>query len=175
MTHSVLEEYARCAAAFRNSDGPEGLYRAVEGALGRLIGHQLFTLLIVVGDGTEVERVWTSNPQAYPLTGRKAMGPTPWGDHVLGGRNAWLGNDAEAIRWAFPDHELITGLGLGSCINVPVVAFGRTLGTMNILDSAGAYLPEQVDTASLFAPLLALPFQNATGGSVRTEAAMRRG
>jgi DNA-binding IclR family transcriptional regulator len=35
-------------------------------------------------------------------------------------------------------------LGLGSCINVPVVGDGRVLGTVNILAEAGHFTPEKL-------------------------------
>lgn len=154
----LIDELRLCAAALGDPAGPPNLYQAAQTALQRLIGHRLFTLLVTIAEGTEVERIWSSDEGAYPVTGRKRMGPTPWGDLVLKGRQPWLGNDAAAIRWAFPDHELIASLGLASCINIPVVAFGRTLGTINILDREGAYAPGDVATAGLFAPVLAIPF-----------------
>ena len=166
---TATDELRLCAAALGDPTGPDGLYRAVQASLGRLIGHRLFTLLITIEGGAEVERVWSSDEASYPLTGRKRMGPTPWGDHVLRSRRPWLGDGAEAIRWAFPDHALIASLGLACCINVPVVAFGRTLGTMNLLDREGAYGPADVEAASLFAPVLAAPFLLA--GSARAAVA----
>lgn len=159
----ILDELRACAAALGDPAGPAAVYGAVERALARLVGHRLFTLLVVVEGGVEVERVWSSDAAAYPLTGRKRMGPTPWGALVLEGGQTWLGNDEAAIRWAFPDHALIAGLGLGACLSVPVVAFGRTLGTINILDRAGAYTPDHLRTAALFAPALALPFRGRAG------------
>ncbi len=64
----------------------------------------------------------------------------------------------DEIRWAFPDHALIESLGCGSCINIPVIAFGRMLGTMNVLDRENAYDDRTVEMLSLFAPILDLPF-----------------
>lgn len=160
--NELVDELRLCAAALGDPAGPPSLYQAVQTSLRRLIGYRLFTLLITVADGAEVERIWSSDASAYPVTGRKGMGPTPWGDLVLKGRQPWLGNDAAAIRWAFPDHELIASLGLASCINIPVVAFGQTLGTINILDREGAYAPADMATAGLFAPVLAAPFLDLT-------------
>ncbi|WP_426955167.1 GAF domain-containing protein [Muricoccus radiodurans] len=158
----TLEDHlARCATALSDPAGPPTLYQAVQDSLGALLGHRLFTLLITTPDGTEVERIWTSDPEAYPLQGRKRMGPTPWGAHVLQGQRPWMCNDAEGIRWAFPDSALIESLGLGSCINIPVVAFGRTLGTLNILDRPGAYPESGMETARLFGALLVLPYAEA--------------
>ena len=131
---------------------PETLYRALEAETKRLVGHGLFTLLYV--DGQEVARVYSSNPAAYPVFGRKPMGPTPWGKHVLEGQKPYLGTDAAAIRWAFFDHELIASLGLGSVINIPIVHDGATIGTMNLLDAEHHYTQAHVAPVAALAPLL---------------------
>ena len=63
---------------------------------------------------------------------------------VLERQQCYLARDAEGIRWAFPDHALIASLGLASAINVPLVAMGQVLGTINLLDAAGRYTDEDV-------------------------------
>jgi hypothetical protein len=155
-------ELDACVGAMALGGQPEPAFRAVDAGLGRLIGHGLFTLLIVVPGG-EVQRVYTSNAEAYPISGRKKMGPTPWGKHVLEERRVYVGRTAEDIRWAFPDHELIASLGLGSVINVPVVHDDTVLGTMNILDRAGAYDDAGGAIARRFAPFLVPGFLASRG------------
>ncbi len=142
---------ARAAAAERD---PGAVFRAAEAASAALVGHRLFTILFFVPGGAEVERVHSSDPAAYPLTGRKRMGPTPWGEHVLLQGRSWMGNTAEEIRWAFPDHELIASLGCAACINIPVREGGAVLGTMNILDAAGAFSERDVAVAEAIAGFL---------------------
>ena len=143
----LAEDAARCTSAAE-------VFRVTEAATRELIGHRLFTVLFVVPGGAEVERIHSSDPQAYPLTGRKPMGPTPWGAHVITGRQPWLGRDMEAIRWAFFDHALIASLGCGSCINVPLCHLGEVIGTMNILDREHAYDERHVQLAQAAAPAL---------------------
>lgn len=159
MTHE--DHLINCGRQLAGAGGPPGVYQAVQDALAELVGHRLFTLLVVTPGRTEVERIWTSDVRAYPLQGRKRMGPTPWGAHVIEGQKSWMCNDAAGIRWAFPDHALIESLGLGACINVPVVLFGRTLGTLNMLDRAGAYDEGKMDVAHHFAPYLIAPYIGA--------------
>lgn len=142
---------ARAAAEVAD---PVAVFRAAEAASAALIGHRLFTILFMTPDGAEVERVHSSDPAAYPLAGRKRMGPTPWGEHVLRQGKTWLGRGAEDIRWAFPDHELIASLGCAACINVPVREGGAIIGTLNILDAAGAYAEADVATAEVIGGLL---------------------
>jgi hypothetical protein len=149
----IETELDACIVAMALPGQPDPVFRSVDTGLGRLIGHGLFTLLIVVPGG-EVQRVYTSNSEAYPISGRKKMGPTPWGKRVLEERRVYVGRTAEDIRWAFPDHALIASLGLASVINVPVVHDDAVLGTMNILDRAGAYDDSHGALARCFAPYL---------------------
>lgn len=151
---SAIARLARLAEEAARASSSAEVFQATEAATRDLIGHRLFTVLFVVPGGAEVERIHSSDPRAYPLTGRKPMGPTPWGEHVITGRQAWLGRDMEAIRWAFFDHALIASLGCGSCINVPVCNLGEVIGTMNILDREHAYDERHVQLAQAAAPAL---------------------
>ena len=157
----IIDELGACTQTMATATSAEALYQRIDRAVQSLVRHRLFTLLVVVEGGREVERIYTSDPVAYPLTGRKPMGPTPWGDHVIKGMQPWLGRTMADIRWAFPDHALIESLGCGSCINIPVIVFGQMIGTMNVLDRENAYDEQAVATLQLFAPLLALPFAEA--------------
>lgn len=156
---AILAELRRCTAALAAAGQPAAIYAAVEAALQTLVGHRLFTLLVV--DGDEVARIHSSNPAAYPVSGRKPMNRTKWGDVVLRDRRVWVAKSRPDIEWAFFDHKLIFSLGLGACINVPVAWDGRTVGTMNVLDAEGAYADAQGATAALFAPFLVAPFRDA--------------
>ena len=112
----------------------------------RLFGWKLFTAMRYLASG-EVERAYTSNLAAYPLSGRKPRRDTPWSRQVLVRGEPYYANDAAGIRFAFEDAEKILGLGLGAVINVPVKDGTRVLGTLNFLREAGGYRPEHVDLA----------------------------
>jgi GAF domain-containing protein len=157
----ILTELAATARMMATASTAQALYVHIDSAVQRLFGHRLFTLLVVVENGREVERIYSSHPLAYPLTGRKTMGPTPWGEHVIKGLQPWHGRTMADVRWAFPDHALIESLGCGSCINIPVIVSGKMIGTMNVLDREGAYSDAAVSALELFAPVLALPFSEA--------------
>jgi GAF domain-containing protein len=154
---------AGLTAALAQAAQPAEVYRAVQQVLAAHIGFSLFTLLVRTPDGQQVQRVYTTNADAYPVAGLKRMGPTPWGDLVLTRRQSFLGRDAEAIRWAFPDHALIASLGLASVVNVPVVALGRVLGTFNVLDAEGRYSEDDVRMVEAIAPVLVAPFLRELG------------
>ncbi len=156
LTH---DDHLTLGSALAAARQPADVYQAVDKVLAERVGHGLFTMLIRTPDGQEVSRVYSTNTVAYPLAGRKRMGPTPWGDLVLERQQCYLARDAEGIRWAFPDHALIASLGLASAINVPLVAMGRVLGTINLLDAAGRYTEDDVAVVRTVAAYLVLPFQ----------------
>ena len=135
---------------------PDALYRALEAETKRLVGHKLFTLLYV--DGQEVARIYSNRPAEYPVSGRKTMGPTPWGKHVLDGKQPYLGKDKAGIRWAFFDHELIESMGRGSVINIPAIYDGKVVGTINLLAPEHHYREEHVAPVERLAPLLVPAF-----------------
>lgn len=140
---------------------PAALHHALDKAFQEVVGHRLFTLLIVAPGGREVERVYSSNLEAYPLKGRKQMGPTPWGAQVLQRGEPYLGDGPDAMAWAFPDHALIRSLGLGAAINLPVLYDGAVIGTANLLDAPGCYDAPALAAALPFAPLLIPGFLQA--------------
>jgi hypothetical protein len=135
---------------------PETLFRAFDALTQRLVGHELLTMLLV--DGAEVARLYSSRPVEYPVLGRKPMGPTPWGAHVLQAGKAFLGRDMAAIRWAFFDHELIASMGLGSVINVPALYDGHVVGTINLLAPEGFYQEAHIAPIARLAPVLVPAF-----------------
>ncbi|MEM0936222.1 MAG: GAF domain-containing protein [Pseudomonadota bacterium] len=147
------------------------LFKAVETALGQIVGHKLFTLMAIDWEGAAAARIYTSHPEAYPVGGRKALGAlTAWGEIVLRGRQPWIGNSTEDIRDAFPDHELIASLGCAACLNLPVIdaegpGGARVIGTVNLLHEAGHFRPEHITRATPFAALLLQPYRDWAAGA----------
>ncbi|TQI65311.1 GAF domain-containing protein [Bosea sp. AK1] len=157
----MTDDFAILSAVIKEPGQPLTLFRAFEAVTQRLVGHQHFTLLYV--DGPDVARIYSSRPAEYPVSGRKTMGPTPWGKHVLEGRKSFLGKDLADIRWAFSDHKLIERMGLGSVINVPAVYNGTVLGTINLLAPEHHYREEHVAQVEQLAPVLLPAFLTACG------------
>jgi len=105
-----------------------------------------------------VVRLYSSDPASYPPGGSKQKRGTPWGEHVLVQRRVYVGEGADAIRASFDDHAAILALGLQSVINVPVVAGGQCLGTVNFLMREARIDPAHVSFARLAAQLAAPAF-----------------
>ncbi len=114
-------------------------------------GWKLYTAMRYLSESAEVERLHSSDPQVYPLAGRKQKRDTAWSRQVLERGEAYFANDVAGIRAAFDDADRILALGLGAVINAPVLLDGRVLGTLNFLREAGGYRREQVAEAMAIA------------------------
>ena len=136
---------------------PEAIFRAVEALAQRAIGFRLFTIMRLHAGSQEVERLYSSDPAAYPVSGRKPKQGTPWGEQVLDRGEIFIANSPNEVRAAFADHELIFSLGIGAIMNVPIRFQGRSLGTMNICSEAGWFSDSDRAPGRLLATLLAPP------------------
>ena len=147
-----LEAVAR---ALTEAGQPAPAFRALERAMGAVIGHKLFTVLVHYPKARESERRYTNQPAAYPVGGRKPVTTSAWTERLFVEQRPYIGKSAQDIREVFFDHELILSLGCASVLNVPVAWNGRTLGTINLLHEAGWYDEADVPIAQTFAALAA--------------------
>jgi hypothetical protein len=146
-------ELATVAEAARQPNQPQPLFQALDLALGRVIGHKLFTLLVYHPKAEASERYYTNQPAAYPVGGRKPRPKGPWADALLERGVPYIGRTADDIRSVFFDHELIRSLGCDSVLNLPVRYDGRPLGTINLLHQALWYDERDGDIGLPFAQL----------------------
>lgn len=119
-----------------------------------LLERELLTINIFHSEQMELERLFSSNPGAYPPGGRKQKKDTSWGQHVLIQQKIFVGEGAQAIEQSFDDHETIARLGLQSVINIPVSSESFCLGTLNILMKHPILRPEQIEIAQQLGQLL---------------------
>lgn len=152
-----ISALSRLVETVAESENLDTIFAAVAQTAQTLIGHQLFTVMAFDAESKEVERLYSSNPQAYPPGGRKLKRDTAWGRQVLEQGRAYIGHNAEDIRSHFNDHELILGLGLESVLNVPVRVLGRTIGTMNLLHRADYYDVADLECGYFLAQVLVGP------------------
>ena len=50
----------------------------------------------------------------------------------------------DAIRKHYNDHAIIFGLGLHSCVNVPLVSRGKCIGTLNVLRAQADWSEDEI-------------------------------
>ena len=135
------------AQAIADPNQPEAAYAALEALVDDTIGITLFTLMeLDLGHGV-ARRTYSNMPEAYPSSGEKPMQPGKWSETVEGRHETFVANSIEDIAEVFADHELIQSLGCESCLNLPIVAGGKLLGTLNCLNVAGHFTPERVAAA----------------------------
>ena len=137
---------------------PQAAFLVFDRVVQRVLGHKLLTVMRHVAPTAEVERIYSSNPRAYPVGGRKQKQGTPWGEKVLDRGEVFIAKDRAELRAAFADHELIFSLGIGSIMNVPVMLHGRCRGIVNLSHDAGHYGEADIPPARILAGLLAPVF-----------------
>ena len=118
-------------------------YEALHHACAAL-GTRLFTVTVQDEAQGLARRAYTSHPVEYPVSGTKPLTRDGWYDHCITGQQTFVANTTPEFAKYFFDHALITSLGLGSCINIPVVAAGQVLGTVNLLAEEHHFTPERL-------------------------------
>lgn len=145
---NILGNHAEAISAAPNR---RAVFAAAETAAQKLIGHRLFTIMRFNAERMVVERIHSSNPEAYPVGGQKPKRESAWRRHVLEEGKVFIGHNSDDIRWVFDDSELILSLGLQAVLNVPVKCAGRVVGTMNLLDRTAHYTVQDAETATAIA------------------------
>lgn len=143
---ATLKDFAEHAA---NASSPEDIFERAEAVTRMIIGHSLFTVMAFDAERMEVQRCYTSDPENYPVGGRKKKRNTDWGRYVLTLGQPIIGSSEDDIRRFFDDHAVITGLGLCAVMNIPVKRMGTVIGTMNLLDTSPHYTEEDIETGTL--------------------------
>ncbi len=116
----------------------EATFDQVSAFLRARVGHTLFTVSRNLAGGQEVERIYSSLPQHYPVGGRSAVDQTEWTRQMQRGE-CFVANRPAEFGPHFHNLETIVAQGFGAVINIPVSHAGRRLGTLNLLDREGAY------------------------------------
>ncbi len=148
-----LPHFHGVATAVANAASAAEIFTALDEGLGAAIGHILFTALLYHGEAEGTERFYSSNPDAYPVGGRKPPNPSFWTQHLFVERKPYIGYNADDIRKVFFDHELIISLGCEAMLNLPVSHEGRLLGTLNLSNEAGWFDENDIPTGLIFAAL----------------------
>lgn len=133
---AAANAFARALAAAAQ---PGEAYAALQDLAQALVGARLFTVMEVTGDAMSGRRVHSNRPAAYPVSGIVRLRENAWYETAIRRRAPFVANDAAGLAAVFADHELIASLGCASVLNLPVVADGRLIATVNLLDRAGHY------------------------------------
>ncbi len=111
---------------------PAALFAEIADVAARRLGAGLVTAMRYDAPQQTVERLYSSNPAAYPVGGRKLKRDSAWSRHVLVEHRVLVSAGDGALKEHYTDHATIIGLGLHSCVNIPLVSEKRCVGTLNI-------------------------------------------
>jgi len=125
----------------------QALFEAIAQVAARRVNAGLVTAMRHHAAEQQVERLYSSNTQAYPVGGRKQKRDTGWSRKVLAEHRVLLSAGDEGIRESFDDHAIILGLGLHSCVNVPLVSQGQCVGTLNVLRAQAEWNADEIAVA----------------------------
>lgn len=108
------------------------------------LGTRLFTITVQDIPRDVARRAYTSHPVEYPVSGTKPLTRDGWYDHCITDQRTFVANTTPEFARYFFDHALISSLGLGSCINIPLVVDGAVLGTVNLLAEEHHFTPDRL-------------------------------
>lgn len=157
----ICERLCDALARSRGEGECEGALRHIEAAREAMLGPGLLTVNKVAerphaaSPDFQLQRVWTSNPDDYPVGGRKRKAPTPWTTQLLVRGEVFVGEGEGALAAAFDDSARIMALGLRSVVNVPVLAGTDCVATFNVLGNRPDWRREEVAAIRLLAALAA--------------------
>lgn len=109
------------------------------------LGTRLFTLTTHDLGAGLFRRAYTSHPVEYPTHGTKPLVRDAWYDLCITRAKPFVANTSAEFAPLFPDHALITAMGLGSAANLPLRAEDGTVpATVNLLAEAGHFTPARL-------------------------------
>jgi GAF domain-containing protein len=135
------------ALAAGAAKSPQALFAAITEVARQRVDAGLVTTMRHDEAASTVERIYSSNEAAYPVGGRKVKQESDWSRHVLVEHRVLVSAGDDAIRKHYNDHAIIFGLGLHSCVNVPLVSAGKCIGTLNVLRAQMEWSEEQIAIA----------------------------
>ena len=123
---------------------PAALFAAIAAIATQRVDAGLVTAMRHDEAAATVARIYSSNEAAYPVGGRKVKQESDWSRHVLTEHRVLVSAGDDAIRRHYNDHAIIFGLGLHSCVNVPLVSSGKCIGTLNVLRAQAEWSEDEV-------------------------------
>lgn len=146
-------ELAAAASVVREQADPAAALRAIGAAMDRLVGSRMFTFLRFDYARFEMERLYCTRADLYPIGAFKPMRSGPWSECVIDRGAVFIAAGPQEMRATFGDHVALAAMGCHASMCVPVRHLGRTLGTMNLNGDEGRYGEREAALALPFAAL----------------------
>ena len=169
MTPSHPFDMARITAILAAPDSAIHLFAYLREGLLRDVGSDLVTASVYDLAAMRGRRVYTDNAEAYPVGNFKRLDRNRFYDTVIEGGQVFATTRIDQIAEVFFDWEKIRGLGFGSNLNLPAVADGQVIGTVNLLAPTGHYTAPRVAAALAWQPVATLCFLLLLRGNPDTD------
>ena len=130
------------------------IFNSLDNILNDFIGHKLFTILKFDKINSKLERIFTSNPEDYPLQGKKDVIRNFWQVQVLEMGVVYIGYNSQDIKNSFADFDLIEKLGCRSFMIIPVKSGDNIMGSVNLLHEESWYSDNDVKIAQNLVSLI---------------------
>jgi hypothetical protein len=137
--------------AGREPDQPAASFRVFDQLVQRRTGRIFTTMLLVRPDGLG-ERVFTTDPVAYPMPHCKPFPESGWREQVIASAMPSLSRNMSEYMQVHVGRAVFEALGAGCLLNMPAVHAGRVVGVVNIGAVEYAY---DAATVVMLTPLVA--------------------
>ncbi|WP_427308193.1 GAF domain-containing protein [Cupriavidus sp. H39] len=134
---------------------PAAAFAAIGAATLQAMGPGLLTINAWHAGPAQIERLWSSDPSAYPVGGRKSKGDSAWRRQLLERGEVFVGEGDAALAAVFDDVQQIRALGCTAVVNVPLCHQGRVIGTFNYLADRTAWSAAELAALRMLAALAA--------------------
>jgi hypothetical protein len=122
------------------------------------VGSLLTTASVYDVPALRSRRVWTDDAAAYPTGNFKRLDRNLYFERVIEGRQPFHSTTIEEIATVFFDWEKIRDLGMESNMNLPAIAGGEVIGTINLLNRKGHFTADRVAAVMAWQPVATLAF-----------------
>ncbi|WP_417583340.1 hypothetical protein [Pelagibacterium sp.] len=162
-------DMARITAALAQPHSAMTLFAHVREGLRNEVGCGLMTASLYDLETMRTRRVYSDNVAAYAVGNFKRLDRNRFYETVVGTGRPFATTSIEQIAEVFFDWEHIKTLGFGSNMNLPALANGKVIGTVNLLEKTGHYTEDRVARAMTWQPLVTLCFLLLLAGDPETE------
>jgi hypothetical protein len=143
--------------AAREPDQPAASFRSFDELVRHRAGRIFTTMLLVRPDGLG-ERVFTTDPVAYPIPHCKPFPESGWREQVIEAAQPSLSRNMSEYLQVHIGRAVFEALGAGCLLNMPAVHAGRVVGVVNIGAVEHAYDESTVATLTPLVAALAPSF-----------------
>ena len=143
-----MADFSPFVAALAGTNASQAVFRALAQLAYEHLDLKQFTVMTVDQERGVAARIFSDDPEPYPVGGEKPILDTIWTETVLVRQETFVGNTIEELAEVFPDWEKIQSLGLESCLNLPIIVDGKVMGTLNCLNVAGHFTPQRIAAAN---------------------------